>query len=353
MRAALAVCLISALAACGYKPAPLTQQEEQTVSELTTNLKTRCVGRYLIDLPGDMLVSGYATIQDVNVETQEMSRDAYQRKITQRQAELKATKSIDAYPFLYASGDARGSDTWYFIYRGTVHDDPGRRFIEGYKWDHGYRIKLKIEAADFTNPDQTKDPIVKQMTVKNDVPEKTHLVFSLLAKVRGRAGDEIPSEPGLCFSGGFLSGNATGDQFVREWFSLTGKPDVFFEMATDTDPQGNTSLLQRGQETHTFIEKAGGRVLRKGSVDLSNMKADEWLVAGPTPAGLDGHMFSIEANATTSGINTPFLALDMINGGVNRDDRGIKIEKSSLTEGEAIELWDAVSRTLRPRPNGF
>ncbi|WP_408601260.1 T6SS immunity protein Tli4 family protein [Paraburkholderia heleia] len=29
------------------------------------------------------------------------------------------------------------------------------------------------------------------------------------------------------------------------------------------------------------------------------------------------------------------------------------MKKASLTEGEAVSLWDAVSRTLRPRPNGF
>ena len=28
-------------------------------------------------------------------------------------------------------------------------------------------------------------------------------------------------------------------------------------------------------------------------------------------------------------------------------------QKASLTEGEAVALWDAVSRTLRPRPNAF
>jgi hypothetical protein len=42
----------------------------------------------------------------------------------------------------------------------------------------------------------------------------------------------------------------------------------------------------------------------------------------------------------------------MDNGTFNSFTVG-SLEKASLTEGEAIALWDIVSRTLRPRPNAF
>jgi Tle cognate immunity protein 4 C-terminal domain/Tle cognate immunity protein 4 N-terminal domain len=349
----LAACLTLALAACGNKPAPLTQQERQTVSETTANLKTRCVGRYLIELPADAPASGYPKIQGVDFDVKAISQDEYGQEIARREAELKAIKSIDEYPVLYAADEAWGKGTRYFIHRGTVHDDPGNRIIEAYKWDRGYRIKMQIEGWDYTNPDQTNDPVVKHITVTNSVPEKTRLVFGLLEKVRGRTEDDIPTEPGLCFPGGFLPGKAASNELVNEYFALPNKPDVIFQVWSDTGFQGNTSLLQRGQQALAVITEVGGKVIRKGPVDLPGMKAEELLIAGPTVVELHGHTFSLEVNSTTSGPHTPFLSLDMINGGAKYDENDRKIEKASLTEGEAIALWDAVSRTLRIRPNGL
>src|SRR5262245_26270777 len=99
MRATLAVaCLIFTAAACDHKPAPLSQQEKQTVTELTSNLKTRCVGRYLIDIPGDAWESGSAKIQSVRIDAEAMTEDAYRQEIAERDVVLKSTKSRDAYP---------------------------------------------------------------------------------------------------------------------------------------------------------------------------------------------------------------------------------------------------------------
>ncbi|WP_257835351.1 T6SS immunity protein Tli4 family protein [Burkholderia glumae] len=217
------------------------------MTELTANLKTRCVGRYLIDMPEEADESGYATIQGVSIDAKAMTEAAWRQEVAQRKAVLKATQSRDAYPFLYEAGKARGEHTYYFIHRGTIYNDPATRYIEGYKWDRGYRLLLKIEGSDFTHPDQTDDSIVQKMTVKNDVPEKAAVVFGLLEKLRGRSPDDIPTEPGLCFAGGFLPGKASDGQYVRGGFGLASKPDVFFKVAVDTAFQGDTSLLQRFQ----------------------------------------------------------------------------------------------------------
>jgi hypothetical protein len=354
-RATLVVaCLILIVAACDHPSATLSEQEKHTVTELTVNMKTRCMGRYLIDMPGEAVESGYAKIQGVSIDAKAMTEDAWRQEVAQREATLTATKSRDAHPFLYAAGTARGEYTYYFIHRGTIYDDPATRHIEGYKWDGGYRILLTVETYDYTNPDRSSDPIVKQFDVKNEVPEKTAVVFSLLEKLRGRSPDDIPTEPGVCFAGGFLPGTASDGQYVREGFGLVSRPDVFFKASVDTAPQGDTSLLQRFQPFHAQIKATGGTVIRKGTVDLDGGKAEELLIAGLTPAELPGHLFSLEINSISSGPETPFLSLDMSNGGLDLDPRdGKKIDKASLTEREALALWDAVSRTIRMRPGSL
>ncbi len=82
------------------------------MTELTANLKTRCVGRYLIDMPAEADESGYAKIQGVSIDAKAMTEAAWRQEVAQREAALKATKSRDAYPFLYEAGKVSASDRY-------------------------------------------------------------------------------------------------------------------------------------------------------------------------------------------------------------------------------------------------
>jgi len=67
-----------------------------------------------------------------------------------------------------------------------------------------------------------------------------------------------------------------------------------------------------------------------------------------------GHYFVLEANSKIGSTATPMVSLDMDNGGrLPGIDGDRQLTQASLTEGEAVALWDAVSRSLRLRPNGF
>ncbi|WP_429467701.1 T6SS immunity protein Tli4 family protein [Paraburkholderia sp. WSM4175] len=326
------------------------------MNELTANLKTRCVGRYLVDMPEGMYVSGYAKMQGVDIEAKAMSHNAYEREIAQREMELNAIKSIHGYKSLYASSEAWGKDTKYFIHLESEVADAASRVIEAYKWDHGYRIKMKVEGSDFTNPDQTSDPIVMQMTVKNDVPQKTSLVFGLLEKARGRADDEIPTEPGLCFYGGFVPAKAGSEEEVSTLYTFKGQDDINFAFETTPDLRDSITLLQHADspEARAALKAMDAKVIRKGTVELPGMKAEEWLFEGLKPGDGRGDTFSLRANEITSSPSSPFLSMDLTTGGQVQIQSGyVKLDKASLTTGEAVALWDAVSRTLRPRPNGY
>ncbi|WP_155740334.1 hypothetical protein [Burkholderia territorii] len=209
-RAWMALLALLTVAACGRQTAYLTDQEKQNVNELTQNMKAHCVGRYLIDMPYDVLLSGGATVDGVEIESTAMSHAAYSREIESRGAELRGKVSIDSYPFLYADDVVDGPDTHYFVYRGNLSDGPARRVFEAYKWDRGYRFKLGVEGRDYLHPDQTYKPYIEALEVKNDIPEKTRLVFDIIRRIRTRKEDEIPTDPGLCFLGGLSSWQSGG-----------------------------------------------------------------------------------------------------------------------------------------------
>ena len=241
----------------------------------------------------------------------------------------------------------------YFISQGTFYEiSDATRVIEAYKWDRGYQIKLQIVGHDDTNSVLKDTPSYKMNPNKNDVPGKARTVTYLLDKVRGRTEDEIPTEPGFCFIGGFLPSRAAAPENILVQFVLHGKADVSFDLNTNSDIRQTTTLLERGNDIDAALNQSEGRTIRKGPVELHGMQAEEWLMAGLTQLRIPGHHMTLEANSMISSAPTPLVTLDMDTGS-NSKLLLDRVEKASLTEGEAVALWDAVSRTLRPRQNGF
>ena len=349
----VALACMACLTACHRNP-PLTLQEQKIVTELTANLTPRCVGRYVIDMPGDALAFSFATLNGVKVEAKAMTQKGYETALDARSQELKTAKHYLGYPFLYADDKIEGiAGSRYFIsLESTVVSTDAERVIEAYKWSRGYQIELKISVSDAKDSIAFKDDPVRNEPYMNDVPEKLRIVISMLERIRGRTEDEIPTEPGVCFVGGFLPGKATAEENISTQFVLHDHHDVSFGLDTDANIQADTTLLQRSSSVNAALKDNDGRTIRKGHVDLLGMQAEEWLLAGLTPLNVRGNHMTLEANSRTGSAKTPLVTLDMDTGSNSYLQRD-SIEKASLTEGEAVALWDAVSRTLRPRPNSF
>ncbi|QRX83834.1 T6SS immunity protein Tli4 family protein [Glaciimonas sp. PAMC28666] len=344
--------LTLALAACSHQPAPLTEQEKNTVNDLTSNLKTQCVGRYLIDMPADVSITGGAKIMGVEFDAKAMSVEEYRRDVVNREAELLATKHQDGYKFLLAHGSARGLNTHYFIHLENTYDENISRVIEAYKWDGGYRIKLQTGANDVTTSAYKDDATMQ--SIGNNVPQKTWLIFDLLDKVRGRDDDDIPTEPGVCFKGGFWQGKAGDNEEAGAQFVLRNHPDVDFGFETNTNTHESDTLLQRGSQINQVLKNTpDGKTVRKGRIKLQSMQAEEWLIAGVTPLKTIGNIFMLEANSKLSNNDEPYIWLSMNTASSNHLMKAASLQEASLSEGEALALWDVVSRTLIPRPNGF
>ncbi|WP_296651772.1 T6SS immunity protein Tli4 family protein, partial [Paraburkholderia sp.] len=135
-----------------------------------------------------------------------------------------------------------------------------------------------------------------------------------------------------------------------------GKPDVKFSLSTNTNLRESVSdsMPNRLPKVREYMRMAGGRVMRSAPVQLGEMKADELLLEGPFVNSVKGHDFLLEANATTGGPETPFLTFKMRNGARSfLFPEFEQVQRASLTDNEAVAVWDVISRTVRPRPNGF
>ena len=362
---AFALILLSGLAGC--QPKPLSELEQHTVTALTSQMKTQCAGRYLIDLPAEVKIYANAKLRGINVEIDEMTQDEFLAGMHQRESELNATKSVLGYRFMYGDSDyhilrettqsLRAEGLWHFIYLGSdAEASDAHRVIEAYKWSLGRRIKLSIEAADFTRSRHKDKAWVQEMErdEKNDVPPKLGEVFNLLASFRGLSVGEIPKEPGLCIDGGFIAGAPSDQEEISVSFNLIQHKDIFFEFNSKSHLQADTNLLQRGPQIDEALKARSGHTVRKGKVILPNhLSAEEWLLAGVTDSGVKGHRFTMEANAKTGAAQHPWITLDMDNGVFPANVPKDQINHASLTEGEAVALWDAVSRSIRARPGAI
>lgn len=354
-RLLMAVGMVLLAGACHRRPA-LPPQEQATVNALTSNLTTRCVGRYLIDVPAGAIANDTLDVEGVSIEGKAMSLEAHRKAMQARSDEMKATQTWRGYRFLYTDTAIEGiAESRLLVTLGDPRPlTDADRLIEAYRWDNGYQIKMKIEASNAKDSVYFKDKAyVRDDPNMTDVREKSQLVVQLLDRARGRADNEIPNEPGVCFDGGWLIGPSWKKENASAQFVLAHHDDVSIQMDTDSDIRTADALLERGGEIQDGLSQANGHTLRKGRVDLSGLHAEEWLMAGKTLLDVQGFLLDLEANSKIGSPQTPLISLTMRVGYPNSVLQTDHLNKVSLTEGEAIGLWDAVSRTLRPRPNAF
>jgi len=339
------------LTAC-ERATPLSVQEKKVVDRLTNRMQTHCMGRYILELPRELHIRGALSINDVKISAVPEDLRSFNAMLVRRDFKLKNTKSSDEYPFFYKDGRGTTDHTRYFISRERPDRSPGFRKIEAYKWDNGYAITVEVRANDFTDPDQTSDPLVRKIGTNNDVPVKLARVLDYLDRVQGRADTDIPSEPGVCFFGGFVKGPASETEKVWSSYSLLHHPDVLFKLSTDTEMEEDTTLLQRSRSLGAHLQYFSAKTLRRGVVDLPGLPAEEWLTTTKTIKDVPGHYFTLEANSQTARWRSPFVMLDLQTG-LTGPGYQPPPATSSLNDNEALAVWDAVSRTLRARPNGF
>jgi hypothetical protein len=168
----------------------------------------------------------------------------------------------------------------------------------------------------------------------------------LFSSIRPLKPDEIPSEHGFCFDHSILVDQPRSlvENVIASAIWLD-RPDVHFRFSTFTN--GRTTdppLLQRLKKGNHY---SGTRVLRSGRRDLaSGEMGEEHLERVKEENGTVGHLFVWEAPGLTNNqCNHPQIRLDMSTGNGLHGP-----ENSSLSDEDALKLWDAMVNSIRLRP---
>ncbi len=355
------------MSACQAKLPTLTEKEAKNMQTLTQKMTTRCVGRYLIDMPEDIVLNsqGGEKIEEVMIDINPMTETTFMSMLENRKLELESERTVgkSKVPTLKDVKPIEGTKGFVFD-RAESPVSNVFRVLELLAWRNGYFIKMTSNAIDMSFSKE-----INGTDREISTPEKLAQLLNVFHRTKGRADHEIPTAQGVCIRNGFISGPPTEQEDVASIYHLKTADDVYFVFETDSAVAERNSLLDRDKDLAPVIAAGGGHVLRKGhreSQDVKELKyLQEYLYAILDDPNTDRvrvlmNTFIFESNSRIGSAKTPVITINLHNG-TRKPERARRydeefpplIYKATLSEAEAVALWDTVIPTVRPRPGAF
>ncbi|NHB88429.1 hypothetical protein C5471_12185 [Photorhabdus tasmaniensis] len=337
-----------------YHPS-LTEKEKQVATEMLANRQTRCVGRYLIDIPaafGNVIHDGIF-IGDAKIETERLYPPEFEYRIETREQELKTAKTIDPkdMPFLKKVHRLQGNLNGVIFDRNENIDEPGfGRVLEAHLYNNGVAFKIVMEMLDLSDAKYASD---KEDFIKAEVPERElnttdrtlEEMRRLLSRISGRKDTEIPIVAGTCIPDGFIAGNWNEKENMT--FVYQGNKDDHFTFSIEVinDLKGENTLLERIGKIEKDLHSNRGGIARKGKREVNGIHGEELLAIGLQPFDNNPrYQFDLIANETAGDYKNPYVSIMLMN---------YQLPPTPYTGDELITFWDTVTSTFRKRPGAF
>ncbi len=321
------------------------QQDNALVAKMTEKLKTVCVGRYLVDVPGgaETRLSG-EMISGFVIDTVEEAESAFHARMSAREAEIKA-RGADRN----SNGEGGLVETRDLQVPGLV----GRSFIYGHSRGYLMNGERRIDMESVSVEAHAHiGGFSFSLSVKGTEVGSAREAEALLARLRLRGEDEIPAVPGFCiWRGVFAEPLPTHKtEHVTLRLGLPGHPDM--GLALDSIPGGHIdrSLLARVADTDAEAsaeELLRVTKLRLGQRTINGIEGEEVLERVRESNFTTGYNFMWEVAGVKDDPLQPYLLLNMETGTNPRP--GSKPVDSSLHEDAVLALWDSISSSIRLR----
>jgi len=304
-------------------------------------MKTLCVGRFLLDLPDNAIVS----YRDASLSGWEISSwveedKEFSGRLISQEVQLRSEKNIKGWVSLENIKDVKNNE---------LH---GQIFVFNRNWLGGYE-----------NGKKTVDQVVsirafvrsREVTYKFEAGIRwdadVEKLEKIIGQLRWRGEHEIPDQEGFCFHRGVLMEPLIAEQaeYTGIFLGLKEHPDLAIAFTTMAGIDPGKTLLQRDAENDTKQQNRNRfHVLREGVRSLSSIPGEEVLerVDEPNDSSLQDFMW--ESLGKADDVYLPSLILELSTG---HGQAGNPVN-SSLSDAEALALWGKISSSLRRRPIG-
>ncbi len=338
---ALAAILI--VAAIGTRAAQQAQ-DQRMVKAMMQKRTTVCVGRLLIDLPADAEVSfsgarlgsveifvepGYTPQKAVAVIAEREASLAGQLNDYERPS-MEKRMVVDSINFqstlLYS--DRKKPVTRISNGRPVAGGEEGITVEAfGIKDDLFYRFKGERLSS----------------------PKNEQTVLLLAKQFESLTAISVPSSPGFCMENGIIHDPISPDlnETVTMFAKLKGHPDIAIRLDTSVLDELQESLLTRDANNDANTRFAASiKNLGKGPRELNGIPGEELLNRFKERNGTTGHMFVWESLGKPADVLVPSISLELETG----RGRPGSPANSSLSDEAVLQLWQAISSSLRIRP---
>jgi len=301
--------------------------------------KTICFGRFVVKVPLDTaVVYGPAEVES-SIEYREGEVEKIGEYVSARMEEVEKDRK-------FFNRDSLSSLPLF----GQVIDGaiPGQKIIVGSRDRVGYQI-LSIVPVE-------KDIFFQEVTSVLPDDNFINRMNQVATVLRSRKADEIPAEPGVCIEGGYITGKyeyerATIGLRLNEYPDVHISIDVHKNLAF-LNNESNPKILH--EQAQAKAEAAGfgavfsrRKILREQVRQIGNWAGQEMAFRTPTyKRAVSAHEFRFYSPGS---VNDPFHPqLDIrLDSGVKDNARGAI--SPSITDEEALALWDMIIKTIRLR----
>lgn len=304
--------------------------------------KPVCFGRFVIDVPAETTVVPGPQDFGPKIETIENGAAKIAKLVQDKKKALESVMHLrEPGTLLRESTEGPLPGSWTILFRG---DESATRVMK--VWGYLRATPHAFLYQGSTAPSEGR-------TVDTERAALQQIAIHL----RARAPDEVPTEPGVCLNLGFIADDSGKYQEIfGVGLRFPSLPDVSLSISSNKDAQTGPSLSDKRKEAERAIQGSGleaeyrkVKVLREGERPIFQWKGEEALFKRPRKEGGDWHEFQYEYRGIRYDKNNPALEAAMFTG-VDRNTAGGKA--TTLTDAEAMALWDALLSTLRLRVGG-
>jgi hypothetical protein len=339
------------LAACDHNPkewkTPNMTALPPRLQPMFEKTKTVCFGRFMVDVPASASVAWGEVDVPLGVNIYRNGVDEVKTLAQTFIDELNSEKAINHndVPLLLSVED-------------MTH--PEGKIVTGYE-DFEAINGLKINGYFKLNNDGV---IVDARPLRPNKDRATATIKSIARRLRQRAENEVPTEPGNCVQSAFLpddpsDGKDHPGELIRIGFRLKEFPDThlsIFVGPSNPHYEESGSLewqLERLEKNLKAEDPNHPRLktqyFRRGARQIHDwINGFEALSRSPEQAEVHSiHDFGMDFRGVPFDPLKPYADIRMQTGVA---DNAAGATKASLTDEEAIAVWDKITSTIRVRP---
>lgn len=224
--------------------------------------------------------------------------------------------------------------------------------INGHKLVFGSMDQVGYDVYSFFSVGENL--FIQSLNGVNDLDVDTSVLKSVATNLRLRSNNEVPSEAGSCIDGAFIPIPLEYEK-VTIGVRLKEFRDVHFSI----EVHKNQAHIPEFSDLETRLrgaEREGGnwysrvKFFRRGTRQIGDWKGSEALALKPAQEDeKESHEFHFISLGAPNDPLQPQLDIQLDTGA---SDRQMGAVKPSLTDEEAVALWDKLTGSIRVRPIG-